>query len=164
MKTNERSMHGGGDAKTKGGRALFDTAFGPCGIAWSEKGVTRVALQGLGAAGAALGPVVASSEAPPWVRDAMELIALHLGGNPQDLTVIPIDMEGLPPFFQRVYEAARGIRSGETLSYAELAQKAGSPKAFRAVGQALGKNPFCIVVPCHRVLAAGGKLGGFSAP
>jgi methylated-DNA-[protein]-cysteine S-methyltransferase len=73
-------------------------------------------------------------------------------------------MEGVSPFFQRVYAIARTIPAGETLSYAELADRAGSPKAFRAVGQAMAKNPFPVLVPCHRVLAAGGKLGGFSAP
>jgi methylated-DNA-[protein]-cysteine S-methyltransferase len=87
-----------------------------------------------------------------------------VSGNSQDLSDIPIDTGGIAPFFRRVYEAARTIGPGRTVSYAELAGLAGSPRASRAVGQALAKNPFCIVVPCHRVLAAGGKIGGFSAP
>jgi methylated-DNA-[protein]-cysteine S-methyltransferase len=139
------------------GRAGFDTPLGRCGIAWSPKGITRFDLPGHGR-------MEETSEAPPWVREAMDRIALHLGGNPQDLSGIPIDMGGISPFFRRVYEVTRGIPPGETLSYAELAERAGSPKAFRAVGQAMAKNPFPVVVPCHRVLAAGGKLGGFSAP
>ncbi|NUQ72852.1 MAG: methylated-DNA--[protein]-cysteine S-methyltransferase [Polyangiaceae bacterium] len=165
----------GTDAETDtGGRARFDTPLGQCGIAWSSKGLTRFDLPGHGekrteAARAgrpleALGEEMQPSNAPAWVREAMELIRRHLGGNPQDLSVIPTDMDGISPFFRRVYEAARSIPAGETLSYAELAERAGSPKAFRAVGQAMAKNPLPVVVPCHRVLAAGGKLGGFSAP
>ena len=72
-------------------------------------------------------------------------------------------MRSIPPFHQRVYDAARNIPAGETLSYGQLAARLGSPGAARAVGQALGKNPFAIIVPCHRVLAANGKVGGFSA-
>ncbi len=72
-------------------------------------------------------------------------------------------MDGVPEFHRRVYEAARAIPPGNTLSYGDIAKRAGVPGAARAVGQALGRNPFPIVVPCHRVLAAGGKIGGFSA-
>jgi methylated-DNA-[protein]-cysteine S-methyltransferase len=72
-------------------------------------------------------------------------------------------MEGVPEFHQRVYEVARTIPPGNTLSYGDIAARLGSPRAARAVGQALGRNPFAIVVPCHRVLGAGGKIGGFSA-
>src|SRR5262249_61450420 len=76
---------------------------------------------------------------------------------------VRLDRTGVPAFRRRVYEAARTIPPGQTLSYGEVAACAGSPGAARAVGQALGKNPFAIVVPCHRVLAAGGRVGGFSA-
>jgi methylated-DNA-[protein]-cysteine S-methyltransferase len=76
---------------------------------------------------------------------------------------VALDMEGVPPFHRRVYEAARQVPPGQTLSYGEIAARAGSPGSARAVGQALGRNPFAILVPCHRVLAANGKLGGFSA-
>ena len=72
-------------------------------------------------------------------------------------------MDGVPEFHRRVYEAARAIPPGNTLSYGDIAKRVGAPGAARAVGQALGRNPFPIVVPCHRVLAAGGKIGGFSA-
>lgn len=155
------------------GHASFDTSLGRFEIAWSGRGVTRINLPlGSGA------PVVAQEQAdavgsahasawvepPPWVLDVMRQITLHVSGNPQDFRNIAIDMEGLPPFFRRVYEAARSITPGQTLSYAEVAALAGSPKASRAVGQALAKNPLCPVVPCHRVLAAGGKPGGFSGP
>jgi methylated-DNA-[protein]-cysteine S-methyltransferase len=86
-----------------------------------------------------------------------------LAGGPGDLSNAELDMEGVPPFHRRVYEIARGIRPGMTLSYGEVAARLGAPGAARAVGQALGQNPFPILVPCHRVLAAGGKIGGFSA-
>jgi methylated-DNA-[protein]-cysteine S-methyltransferase len=156
-----------GSIKTgKTGRAVFDTPLGRCGIAWSEKGLTRLALLA-GAEGEAPWDSDVKSDvksAPDWVREAIRRITLHVGGNPQDLTGIPIDMDGISPFFRRVYEAARAVGPGRTVSYAELAGLAGSPKATRAVGQAMARNPFCIIVPCHRVLTSGGGLGGFSAP
>jgi methylated-DNA-[protein]-cysteine S-methyltransferase len=76
---------------------------------------------------------------------------------------LPLDMEGVPPFHRRVYELARAIPPGEVLTYGEVARRLGDPGASRAVGQALGHNPYAPVVPCHRVLAAGGRSGGFSA-
>jgi O-6-methylguanine DNA methyltransferase len=87
-----------------------------------------------------------------------------LGGEPVDLSDLTLDLESLPPFQRRVCEAARAIPVGSTLTYGEIAARIGEPGAARAVGQALGANPFPIIVPCHRVLAAGGKPGGFSAP
>jgi methylated-DNA-[protein]-cysteine S-methyltransferase len=83
--------------------------------------------------------------------------------EPADLTHLVLDMDGVPPFHQRVYALARQIPPGETLTYGELARQLGEPGAARAVGQALGHNPFAPVVPCHRVLAADGRSGGFSA-
>jgi methylated-DNA-[protein]-cysteine S-methyltransferase len=124
---------------TAAGFALFDTTIGRCGVAWGKN-------------------------APPAeVRRALEAIGALLRGEASDLAAVPLDMEGVPPFHRRVYEAARGIPPGATLSYGEIAHQLGSPGSARAVGQALGRNPFAIVVPCHRVLAAGGKMGGFSA-
>ena len=101
------------------------------------------------------------------VRRAIDAIVALLEGHPTEpvtLTNLVLDMEGVPPFHQRVYELARAIPPGETLTYGELASLMGEPGAARAVGQALGKNPFAPVVPCHRVLAAQGRPGGFSAP
>jgi methylated-DNA-[protein]-cysteine S-methyltransferase len=83
--------------------------------------------------------------------------------QPADLSNIQLDMEGVPPFHRRVYEVARAIAPGNTRTYGEIATRLGDPGAARAVGQALGHNPFAPVVPCHRVLAAGGRSGGFSA-
>jgi methylated-DNA-[protein]-cysteine S-methyltransferase len=171
----QRSTSGSVGQMAASGQTVFDTPIGRCRIAWTARGLTRFELPGHDAPGwtesaraglpnEALGEEIAPAEAPAWVREAAALIALHLGGNPQDLSGIPIDMAGISPFFRRVYEVARAIPAGETLSYAELADRAGSPKASRAVGQAMARNPLPVIVPCHRVLAAGGKLGGFSAP
>jgi methylated-DNA-[protein]-cysteine S-methyltransferase len=139
------------------GFQLFDTAIGRCGIAWSEHGVTGVRLPGR-----RIGPE--HGAAPPAVRRAIERITALLRGEPSDLTGVALDMAGVPPFHRRVYEAARGIPPGETLTYGELAARIGAPGDAREVGQALARNPFTLVVPCHRVVAAGGKAGGFSAP
>lgn len=95
--------------------------------------------------------------------DAMYRIVALLSGKKTVLSSIPLDMRGLPPFHVKVYQAARLIGPGETLSYGEVAERVGSPGAARAVGQALSRNPFAIVVPCHRVLAANRKIGGFTA-
>jgi methylated-DNA-[protein]-cysteine S-methyltransferase len=100
---------------------------------------------------------------PPDVQRALDAIAALLGGAPSELDAVLLDMEGVPPFHRRVYEVARGIPAGATLSYGEVAARLGDKGLARAVGQALGQNPFAIVVPCHRVLAAGGMPGGFSA-
>jgi methylated-DNA-[protein]-cysteine S-methyltransferase len=97
------------------------------------------------------------------VRRACAAITALLRGDAKDLSHLVLDFTGVPPFHQRVYVAARKIPCGETRSYGDLAAELGSPGAARAVGQAMRKNPFAIIVPCHRVLAAGGKLGGFTA-
>ena len=97
------------------------------------------------------------------MQRAIDAIMALLRGEASDLSAVPLDMEGLPTFDRRVYEVARAIPPGGTLSYGEIAARLGEPGAAREVGRALGQNPFAIVVPCHRVVAAGGKLGGFSA-
>jgi len=86
-----------------------------------------------------------------------------LRGERVSLDDVALDMEGVQPFHRRVFELARTIPAGRTSTYGELATRLGDPGSARAVGEALGRNPFPIVVPCHRVLAATGKLGGFSA-
>jgi methylated-DNA-[protein]-cysteine S-methyltransferase len=97
------------------------------------------------------------------VQDAIEGIISLLRGERHDLSAIALDMDGLPSFDRRVYEVARTIAPGATLSYGEISARLGARDLAREVGQALGRNPFPIIVPCHRVLAAGGKAGGFSA-
>ena len=106
-----------------------------------------------------------ADEAPPPadVRRAIAAITALLAGEQSDLSAIALDMERVPEFDRRVYEVARTVPPGDTITYGEIAARIGDGAAAQAVGQALGRNPFPIVVPCHRVLAAGGKLGGFSA-
>jgi methylated-DNA-[protein]-cysteine S-methyltransferase len=150
------------------GFALFDTPIGRCGIAWGARGILRVQLpEGRETATREhlrkRFPEARESPPPSAVRRTLDRIGALLRGESSDLSVIALDMEGVPPFHRRVYQAARAIPPGSTLSYGEVATRMGAPGAARAVGQALGRNPFAIVVPCHRVLAAGGKVGGFSA-
>ncbi len=152
------------------GFALFDTAIGPCGIAWGDAGVRGLHLPGADAerTRAGLGRRHAGaveSDPPPAVRAAIDaIVALLDGTRADDLSGIRLDMERLPAFHRRVYEFARTIPPGRTSTYGAVAERLGDPTAARAVGQVLGANPFAIIVPCHRVLAAGGRSGGFSAP
>jgi methylated-DNA-[protein]-cysteine S-methyltransferase len=148
--------------------ALFDTPVGRCGIVWSERGVAALQLPESKelATRARLSqrfPDAVPGAPPAAVRDAITHIDALLAGKPSNLASIELDMRQVPPFHQRVYVAARTIPPGQTLSYGELATRLGAPGSARAVGQALGKNPFAVIVPCHRVLAAGGRVGGFSA-
>ena len=150
------------------GFALFDTAIGRCGVAWGERGVAGVQLPEAGeretrARMLQRFPAAGEAAPPPEVQRVIDRIVALLRGEPSDLSAIALDMEQVPAFHRRVYEAARAIPPGMTLSYGDIAARAGAPGAARAVGQALGRNPFPIIVPCHRVLAAGGKIGGFSA-
>jgi len=151
--------------------ALFPTPLGFCGIAWSQQALTCVQLPEADEAATRRRmtcrfPELAEAPPPPFVLDAIAAITALLEGHPgepRDLTHLPLDMAGVPPFHQRVYELARRIPPGETLTYGEVAQRLGEPGAARAVGQALGANPFAPVVPCHRVLGAQTGTGGFSA-
>ncbi len=148
--------------------ALFDTAIGRCGAVWGQHGIAGIQLpeQRESVTRARLlerFPRAREGGPVGGVRRALDDIAALLRGEARDLSFIALDMTAVPPFYRRVYEAARGIPPGATASYGEIAQRLGSPGSARAVGQALGRNPFAIVVPCHRVLAAGGKPGGFSA-
>ena len=102
--------------------------------------------------------------APGFVQEAARLLKSHLAGASRDLSKLPLDLSVLAPFQRAVYEAVRALPPGRTATYGEIAAALGKPGASRAVGQALGRNPFLVAVPCHRVLAAGGAPGGFSAP
>lgn len=150
------------------GLTLFDTAIGPCGIAWGPRGI--VALQLPEATPEATRarlrrhrPEAAETGPPETLRDAIAAIVALLDGAPCDLSSIELDMDGVPEFHRRVYAVARAIPPGRMLTYGDVAARLGEAGAARAVGQALGRNPFAIIVPCHRVVAAGGRLGGFSA-
>lgn len=155
-------------AMAVGGLALFDTAIGACGIAWGSHGIVGVQLPEAGeeATRARMRrrfPSLPEIAAPPDVRAACSAIRALLDGEPLDLLEIALDLEGVSDFHRRVYAIARRIPPGRTRTYGEIAAELGDKGLARAVGQALGLNPFAPVVPCHRVLAAGGKWGGFSA-
>jgi methylated-DNA-[protein]-cysteine S-methyltransferase len=153
--------------------ALFETAIGACGIAWSKAGIVALELPERDPARTRARlrrrwPQATEAPPSPAVQAAIEgVVALTSGATAEragpDLRSITLDLEELPAFDREVYAVARTIASGETLTYGEIAARIGDPGAAREVGQALGRNPIAIIVPCHRVVAAGGKTGGFSA-
>jgi methylated-DNA-[protein]-cysteine S-methyltransferase len=147
---------------------IFDTAIGRCGIVWGERGITSVQLP--------MGDEKKTRtrlqqrhddlvEAPPpaKVQAAIDGIVELLEGKPNDLADVVLDLDGVPEFNRGVYDIARTIPPGKTMTYGDIAKQLGGVELSRDVGQALGRNPCPIVVPCHRVLAAGNKPGGFSA-
>jgi len=147
---------------------LFDTAMGACGVAWSDRGVTRLQLpEGSRSATehrlAGRGANSSAAEPPAAVRAAIRLLERYFAGEQVDLSGVALDLRGASPFHRKIYATARALAWGTTATYGELAQQAGARDGARAVGQAMGKNPVPIIIPCHRVLAAGGKIGGFSA-
>jgi methylated-DNA-[protein]-cysteine S-methyltransferase len=150
------------------GFALFDTAIGRCGIAWGNRGVVGVQLPDRSEADTRRRITRRSREAPeatppPAVQRAIDGIVSLLDGGTNDLSHVALDMEDVPSFDRQVYEVARTVPPGDTITYGEIATRLGVPTEARAVGSALARNPFAIVVPCHRVLAVGGNIGGFSA-
>jgi methylated-DNA-[protein]-cysteine S-methyltransferase len=148
--------------------ALFDSAIGRCAVAWTERGVAWIQLPEADDAATrakVLGRCPGARETPARgdAKRTIDAMRAHLGGRMDPMEAVELDYAGVPLFHRRVYEALRRVGPGETVGYGELAERVGSPGAARAVGQAVGKNPFAIVVPCHRVVAAGGRAGGFSA-
>ena len=140
----------------------FETALGRCAVRWSDSGITSVLLpHRLGRPGPRIEDGV---EIPRTIRLAIEGMTAVLAGEPRDLSDVGLDQRGVDPFRREVYAATRQIRPGTTQSYGEVARAIGRPEAARDVGAALARNPFPIVVPCHRVVAANGTLHGFSAP
>jgi len=150
------------------GFMLFETAIGRCGLAWAAGGLIGVQLPeaGPGATWARLRkryPDAAETAPPPEIDLVADRIIDLLAGGRDDLADVSLDLTVVQPFNRRVYEIARAIRPGETSTYGQVAKAMGEPGAMRAVGKALGENPWPIVVPCHRVLGADGRMGGFSA-
>jgi methylated-DNA-[protein]-cysteine S-methyltransferase len=144
---------------------LFETRAGPVRLRWNERGLTAIEMPELPPR--ELRAQLAKhngKEAPPFVAEAAQLLKRHLAGEVQDLAALRLDLSVLAPFQLAVYEKVRALPPGRTATYGEIAALLGKPGASRAVGQALGRNPFLVAVPCHRVLAAGGAPGGFSAP
>ena len=131
-------------------------------MAWSEAGLTEVVLPRSRSLTGGRG--IDGNDVPGTVRDAISAIVALLDGERPDLRDIALDERPLDDFRRRVYAATREVGPGQTATYGEIARAIGAPGAARAVGAALGQNPYPIVVPCHRVLAADGSLHGFSAP
>lgn len=136
---------------------VFDTRVGRCAIRWSDQGVTELRLPP-----ARLEP--SGGDVPADIRAVIAAVRSLLEGEPVDLSSVRLDLRAVSGFERQVYEAARTIPPGATTTYGALATRIGHRGGARAVGRALGRNPVPLIVPCHRVLAADGKLGGFSAP
>jgi methylated-DNA-[protein]-cysteine S-methyltransferase len=142
------------------GYSIFDTGLGRCGIAWGDLGVMGVQLPEAREIDTRkrlfqLYPDARELRPPENVKMAIEGIAALLRGGDSDLSDITLDMSGIPPFNQRVYAFVRTIPRGETRTYADVASALRASGAVVSVAQAIGRNPFMIIVPCHRVLEAG---------
>jgi methylated-DNA-[protein]-cysteine S-methyltransferase len=155
---------------------LFETNIGWIGIAWSEAGLTRLQLPErseaaterrlLAAIASDSGPAPqrAAGDPPTAIVALIEALLRYAAGEPVDFSDVPVDLAGVDPFRRAIYDAAQKLGFGDTTTYGGLAAAAGHPGLARETGQALGRNPVPIVIPCHRIVAAGNKLGGFSAP
>lgn len=149
---------------------IFDTDGGPCGIAWTATGIVRFQLPGNDAATTRRLLLRRLPEAEPaepsaTVAEAVSAAKRYFAGEEVDFSNVPLDLAGQSDFFRAIYEAARRLHWGETTTYGALARELGTgPEAAGDVGEAMAKNPVALIIPCHRVLAAGGRIGGFSAP
>jgi len=147
---------------------LFDTDLGACGVAWSERALTRFQLPEADRRATEkrlmLRAPSSRAEAPPaQIAEAIADVQRYMAGERVDFSAIALDLAGVAPFYVEIYAAARRVGWGETATYGELARQAGAPGAARAVGQAMARNPVAVIIPCHRILASGNKVGGFSA-
>jgi O-6-methylguanine DNA methyltransferase len=147
----------------------FSTPLGVCGVSWTLRGINSFFLPE--ATGAAIETRLTditgctkTSSPPAWVKELIRKVKAHTKGDAQDFSEVPLSFSGISEFMLSVFQAARKIPSGTVMTYGELADLIGKPNAARAVGSALGNNPIPLLVPCHRVIASSGKLGGFSAP
>lgn len=145
---------------------IIRTAIGPCGIAWSEEGVTRFQLPERD--DAALTRRMATADrrpgAPPLsIAQAIADLERYFRGEKVDFSTLRLDLRACSPFYKAVYDATRAIGWGAVATYGDIARGVRSPGAARAVGHSLSRNPIAIIIPCHRILAAGGRIGGFSA-
>jgi methylated-DNA-[protein]-cysteine S-methyltransferase len=150
---------------------VFATAIGPCGVAWSERGLVAAQLPEQDQTATerrlfAKSGSTAAAAPPPRIAAFIQDITHYLSGARVEFSAVAVDLESIEPFRRALYDALRAIGFGSTTTYGALAKRLGleGPEAARDVGAAMGQNPVPIVIPCHRVLAAGGKLGGFSAP
>ena len=149
---------------------VFETAAGFCAIAWSDAGVTRFHLPMSTAEATERSlrrrlPDATPATPPANVLTVVAAAKRYFAGEQVDFSDVSLDLDVQDEFFQKIYAAARRLAWGQTTTYGSLAKELGAgPEAARDVGQAMAKNPVPLIIPCHRVLAAGGKLGGFSAP
>jgi len=151
------------------GRHVFETALGWMGIAWSVNGLTRVWLAERDRASVERRierrePGVPETQPAGPVAETVDMIQRYAAGEPVDFSGVAVDLAGVDDFRAAIYAAAKALAYGETVTYGELAKRAGHAGLARETGAALGANPVPLVVPCHRILAAGNKIGGFSAP
>jgi methylated-DNA-[protein]-cysteine S-methyltransferase len=150
------------------GYSLFDTAWGCCGVTWSDHGLRGVQLPEADSATSLQrllrrAPGAVETVPSALAQEAIDGVTALLAGTPLDLSPLPLDLRGVPELHARIYDVVRRIPCGSTLSYGQVAEKLGDRQLARAVGQAMARNPFAPVVPCHRVLGANGQPGGFSA-
>jgi methylated-DNA-[protein]-cysteine S-methyltransferase len=149
---------------------IFETASGFCAIAWSETGVTRFQLPTKSAEATERlllrrAPDAEPGAPTPEVAEAVAAVKRYFEGEETDFSRVVLDLGDQDVFFTQIYAAARRVGWGQTTTYGALAKALGAgPQAARDVGEAMAKNPVALIIPCHRVLAAGGKIGGFSAP
>jgi methylated-DNA-[protein]-cysteine S-methyltransferase len=151
--------------------ALIETGIGFIGIAWSGRGLTRLQLPARDRQATERrllatipGRAVESADMPAPIAGLVGLLRRYGAGETVDFSTVPVDLDGVDPFRRAIYDAARRLGFGETTTYGGLAEEAGYKGRAQDTGQALGRNPVPIVVPCHRILAAGNRIGGFSAP
>ena len=147
---------------------LFNTPLGRCALVWRGEAIIGASLperddEAMRRSLARRFPGTVEAEPPGFVRAVAGRIARHFAGDSQDFADVPFGLTA-SVFEKAVYAAALAIPCGETRTYGELARAVGQPQAAQAVGIALGRNPVPILVPCHRILAGGGRSGGFSAP
>jgi methylated-DNA-[protein]-cysteine S-methyltransferase len=150
------------------GFTLFDTPIGTCSLVWKDglivglrlpeesETTTRTRIK-------RRWPGAEEQTPPPAMQVVIDRVLALLAGEAIDLSDVPLDFGDAPEFHQRIYAVARTIPPGQTMTYGEIARRLGAPHESREVGQAMGKNPVAIIMPCHRVLGADGKMGGFSA-
>jgi methylated-DNA-[protein]-cysteine S-methyltransferase len=149
---------------------VFETAGGFCGIAWDSVGITRFQLRARNAEATQRNLLRRLSGAepgapPPQVLEAVTAVKRYFEGEKIDFSAFQLDLDEQDGLYKRIYAAARRVCWGQTTTYGTLAKELGlGPEAARDVGQAMAKNPIPLIIPCHRVLAAGGQVGGFSAP
>jgi methylated-DNA-[protein]-cysteine S-methyltransferase len=150
------------------GFTLFDTPIGTCSLVWQDDKIVGLRLPEASPAAtrariARRWPAAEEQAPPPSMQAVIDRVLALLAGEKVDLGDVPLDFGEAPDFHQRAYAIARTIPPGQTMTYGEIARQLGEPHESREVGQAMGKNPIAIIMPCHRVLGADGKMGGFSA-